>query len=352
MAKQSIVKKPFGKTADGQVVEAYTLTNGKMAATILNFGGIVTHLMVPGKKGVAGDVTLGWSKLAQYEASGPYFGALIGRVGNRIAKGKFKVGGKTYEVATNNAPNHLHGGVKGYDKRVWGAKPGKSAKGPTLTMTLTDVDGTEGYPGTVKLKVVYTLTTSALRIEYSAMTDKATPINLTHHAYFNLKDGGKSDILGHVLQMEADKYTPTDATAIPTGELAPVKGTPIDFTTAKPIGQDLKAMGGGGGTPAGYDHNVVVRGKMGKLRRAATVTEPTSGRQMEVWTTEPGMQFYAGIWLDGSKGKGGVSYKQYHGFCLETQHYPDSVNHPKWPTTILRPGQKFKSVTEYRFGVA
>jgi aldose 1-epimerase len=330
-------------------VAAYTLTNGKLAATILNFGGIVTHLMVPDKAGVAGDVTLGWENLAQYEASGPYLGALIGRVGNRIAKGKFEVDGQTYTVAANNGPNHLHGGIKGYDKRVWEAKVGESAKGPTLTLTLTDTDGTEGYPGTVKVKVVYTLTATALRIEYSATTDKATPINLTYHGYFNLKDGGVSDMLGHVLQMEADEYTPMDAESIPTGAVVPVKGTAMDFTTGKPIGQDLKASGG---NPVGFDDNVVLRGAMGKLRRAATVTEPTSGRKMEVWTTEPGMQFYSGKYLDGSKGKGGVSYGQYHGFCLETQHHPDSVHRPEWPTTIVRPGEKYKSVTEYRFGVA
>jgi aldose 1-epimerase len=348
MSNQSIVKKPFGKTADGQAVDAYTLTNGKLSAAILNFGGIMTHLLTPDRSGVAGDVTLGFDTVAEYDRPGPYFGALIGRVGNRIAKGVFEVDGKTYKVATNNGPNHLHGGVKGYDKRVWGAAAGEGAEGPTLTLTLTDPDGMEGYPGTVKVKVVYTLTESALRIEYTATTDKATPINLTHHAYFNLKDGGKSDVLGHMLQLEADSFTPVDATSIPTGAIVPVRGTPIDFTTAKPIGKDLKAMGG---EPAGYDHNLVVRGAAGTLRRAAAVKEPATGRTLEVWTTEPGMQFYSGNHLNGSKCKGEVSYGRHHGFCLETQHYPDSVHRPEWPTTIVRPGETYKSVTEFRFGV-
>jgi aldose 1-epimerase len=349
MTNPSLEKKTFGKTAAGQAVEAFTLTHGKLSVTILNFGGIVTHLLVPDRHGVAGDVTLGWDTVARYEQPGPYFGALIGRVGNRIAQGRFEVDGQTYAVATNNGPNHLHGGVKGYDKRLWDVLPGQGAEGPTLTLTLTDPDGTEGYPGTVQVKVVYTLTESALRIDYTATTDKATPINLTHHAYFNLKDGGNSDVRGHLLQMEADSYTPADATAIPTGVIAAVTGTPIDFTAAKPIGRDLKAMGG---NPAGYDHNLVLRGAAGTLRRAATVKESTTGRKMEVWTTAPGVQFYSGNHLDGSQGKGGVSYGRHHGFCLETQHYPDSVHRPEWPTTIVRPGQVYRSVTEFRFALA
>ncbi len=347
MSAGSITKRPFGKTKDGQTVEAYTLTNGKLSAEILTFGGIVTRLSAPDKNGNAGDVMLAFERLEEFEVPGPYFGALIGRVGNRIGKGKFTLEGKTYQLAINNGPNHLHGGIKGYDKRVWKASGGETAEGPALTLNLVDPDGMENYPGTMNVTVVYTLTTGALRIDYSATTDKATPINLTHHAYFNLKDGGKTDVLGHMLQIEADAFTPVDAGLIPTGEIAPVKGTPIDFTLPKPIGKDLLAMGG---EPAGYDHNLVLRGAAGSLRRAARVVEPTAGRTLEVWTTEPGMQFYSGNFLNGQQGKGGVEYERHAGFCLETQHYPDSVNHPEWPSTILQPGGKYQTVTEFRFG--
>jgi aldose 1-epimerase len=345
MPAKSIVKTPFGITADGQPVEAYTLTKGKLSATIITFGGILIQLLNPDRKGKPADITLGFDTLAEYERSGPYFGALIGRVGNRLAKGSFEVDGVTYNVATNNGPNHLHGGIKGYDKRVWKARPAATPQGPSLTLTLLDADGTEGYPGTVKVKVVYTLTASALRVDYSATTDKATPINLTHHAYFNLKDGGKSPVLKHVLQLEADSYTPVDAGLIPTGEIAPVKGTPVDFTAPKPMGKHLQAVGG---QPVGYDHNFVLRGAAGKLRRAATVSEPTSGRTLQVWTTEPGIQFYSGNHLNGP-GKAGVAYGPHYGFCLETQHFPDSIHQPTWPSTILRPGKKYKTTTEFRF---
>lgn len=349
MSTGTIEKKTYGTTKDGEAVEAYTLVNGKVSAEIVTYGGVVRRLVVPDKNGASGDVVLAWDSLKSYEEPGPYLGALIGRVGNRIGKGRFTLDGKTYALATNNGPNHLHGGLKGYDKRVWKAAPGSSAEGPTLTLTLTDADGTEGYPGTVQVTVVYTLTANALRIDYAATVDQATPINLTNHTYFNLKDGGKSDVLGHVLQLDADAYTPVDEGLIPTGQIAPVKGTAIDFTTPKPIGKDLVAMGG---DPAGYDHNLVLRSQDGGLARAAQVTEPTTGRTLEVWTTEPGMQFYSGNFLDGAKGKGGVAYGRHHGFCLETQHYPDSVNRPEWPSTILRPGGRYQSVTEFRFGVA
>jgi len=346
----AIQKKPFGTTADGKSVDAYTLTSDKLSATILTYGGTITHLNVPDKNGTPGDIVLGFDKLADYEAPGPYFGSIIGRVGNRIAKGKFALDGKTYTLATNNSPNHLHGGLKGYDKRVWSAEPTNTPEGPALKLALTDPNGTEGYPGTVHVTVTYTLTSHALRIDYAATTDKATPINLTNHTYFNLKDAGKSDISSHTLQLTADLYTPVDDTLIPTGEIAPVKNTPLDFTAPKPIGKDLLAMGGG--DHPGYDHNIVLRNQSGKLAHCATVTEPTTGRRLEVWTSHPGVQFYTGNFLDGTAGKNGIAYKRHHGFCLETQHFPDSVNHLNFPSAILKPGQTYRQTTEFRFGLA
>ena len=251
-----ISQKHFGVAANGKQVDAYTLVNGSISATIVTLGGIITHLHVPDRNGAAGDVVLGFDKIADYEAPGPYFGALIGRVGNRIAKGKFALDGKTYTLAVNNGPNHLHGGLKGYDKRVWTAAPSETADGPVLKLSLQDPANTEGYPGAVQVEVTYTLTKSALRIEYSATSDAATPINLTNHTYFNLKDAGKSDILSHVAQISADAYTPVDETLIPTGEVAAVKGTPFDFTAPKPIGRDLFQVQVSPTDPPGYDHNI------------------------------------------------------------------------------------------------
>ncbi|MCL2639316.1 MAG: galactose mutarotase, partial [Phycisphaerales bacterium] len=318
----TITQVPFGKTAAGQTVTAYTLANGSgVSATILNYGGVITQINVPDKTGKIANVTLGFDNFAQYEKESPYFGAICGRVANRIAKGKFTLDGKTYSLATNNGPNHLHGGIVGYDKYIWAASMLETNEGPSLKLTHTDPDGTEGYPGTVQASITYTLVHATLRITYTATTNKPTPINLTNHAYFNLKDGGKSDVLSHVLQLLADNYTPVDATLIPTGQIASVKNTPIDFTTPKPIGQDLKAMGG---DPVGYDHNLVLRSQNGSLAQAAVVTEPTSGRRMEVWTTSPGVQLYTGNFLSGLQGPNGAIYKQHHAFCLETQHFPDS----------------------------
>lgn len=333
---------PFGTTQDGQAVTLYTLTNANgTKAKILDLGGIITELWVRDAKGELGNVVLGFDSVEPYETKSPYFGALIGRVGNRIAGGKFTLDGKEYSLPINNGPNSLHGGLKGYDKRVWTVA---ATSDNSLTLTLVDEDGTEGYPGTVSATVVYTLTDEdVLRIEYSATTDAPTPINLTNHTYFNLKDAGQTDALGHVVQFEADQYTPVDETLIPTGEIAPVAGTPIDFTSPKPIGQDIEAMGG-------YDHNVVLRNASGALALAVTVTEPTTGRKMETWTTEPGCQFYSGNFLDGTlQGTGGATYGRHHAFCLETQHFPDSVNHDNFPSTILRPGETYRSTTEYRF---
>jgi aldose 1-epimerase len=346
-----IEKKHFGTTTDGKDVDQYTLDNGKGGvAKIITYGGTVTSIEIPDKNGKVGDVVLGFDNLKQYEIESPFFGAIIGRVGNRIAKGMFTIDGNHYAVPVNNGPNHLHGGFKGYDKRVWAADTQGEPDGPSLRLKLDDADGTEGYPGNVHVTVIYSWSSkNVLKMQYYATTDQPTPINLTNHTYFNLKDAGKSDILGHVMQINADGYTPVDDTLIPTGEIAPVKGTPIDFTTAKPLGKDMKAMGG---DPVGYDHNLVLRSQDGSFAKAADVYEPESGRRLEVWTTEPGVQLYTGNFLDGSvKGKHGTVYQQHNAFCLETQHYPDSINHPKFPSTLVHPHEVYRQVTEFRFFV-
>jgi aldose 1-epimerase len=346
LAQGGIHKSPFGTTKDGKAVSAYELTNAKGAkATIITFGGIVTRIQMPDRNGKLGDVVLGFDRLAPYDAPGPYLGATVGRYANRIAKGRFTLDGKTYKLAVNNGPNALHGGLKAYDKRVWKATPMNTGKGPALKLTLRDPDGTEGYPGTVNVTVTYTLTNdNTLRIVYHATTTKATPINLTNHSYFNLKDAGKTDIRDHLLHLYADRYTPSDPTLIPTGELRPVAGTPYDFTKTKPMGLDIDAVNG-------YDTNYVINGGGSTLTRAAGVIEPTTGRTMETWTDQPGVQFYTAYYLDGTlTGRGGAKYDRYHAFCLETQHFPDSPNKPQFPSSILRPGKPFHSTTEYRFG--
>jgi aldose 1-epimerase len=348
----SVEKKPYGTTADGKAVTEYTLTNNTGASIdILDYGGIITKLMVPDKNGKLGDVVLGCDTIGGYEKDSPYFGAIIGRVANRIAKGTYKVDGKEYHAAANNGPNSLHGGLKGYDKRMWTVTDVSGADGPALKLTLTDPDGTEGYPGTVNATVVYTFTNAnVLKIEYTATTDKATPINLTNHTYWNLKDAGKSVIDGHVLKAYADKYTPVDEVQIPTGELAPVKGTPIDFTTAKPMGKDIEAMAG---DPAGYDHNLVLNNQTGKLAKAVEVYEPTTGRVLEVWTTEPGLQFYSGNFLAGKfTGKDGTAYAKHSAFAFEAQKYPDAINHASFPSMLVKPGETYHQVTEYHLSVS
>lgn len=350
MTASAVVKSPapFGTTAAGETVDEYLLTNPAGASvTVITFGGIITKLIVPDRADTPADVVLGFDTLEAYEKNSSYFGAAIGRVGNRIASGEFAIDGKFYHVPVNNGPNSLHGGVVGYDKRNWQAE----VTGDALKLSLVDPDGSEGYPGTVCVSIVYALTAeNVLRLTYDATTDQPTPINLTNHSYFNLKDAGRSSVAGHVVRIEADRYTSVDSKLIPTGDLPDVVGTPFDFTVAKPIGRDLQAVGG---VPIGFDHNFVLRDASPVLRKAATVSEPVTGRTLEIWTTEPGVQFYTGNFLDGSiTGKGGAVYHQHHGFCLETQHFPDSVNHPAFPNTILRPGQKFKSTTEFRFGKA
>lgn len=351
--KTIISHAPFGQAPDGTPVQLYTLRNSLGSeAQICNYGGIVTSLKVADKNGKFSDVVLGFDDLDSYIKKSPHFGCLVGRFGNRIGKAKFTLNGKEYQLAANNGPNSLHGGVKGFDKVVWDATAVVSPAGPALKLTYTSKDGEEGFPGTLKVTAIYTLTEdNALRLDFTATTDADTVLNLTHHSYFNF--AGKGDVLNHVVTIYADKFTPVDATMIPTGELRPVKGTPLDFTTPTPIGarinSDYEQIKLGGG----YDHNWVLNQKApGELTHAATVTEPTSGRVMEVWTTEPGVQFYTGNFLDGSiTGKGGWIYQARNGFCFEPQHYPDSPNQPSFPTTVLKPGQTFQNTIIYKFSV-
>ncbi|MDB6037545.1 MAG: mro, partial [Verrucomicrobiales bacterium] len=339
----SIQKSSFGKTAAGEVVDLFTLTNGRgLTVKITTFGGIVTELKTPDRNGMSGDIVLGFDNFEQYAKGHPFFGAIAGRYANRIAKGKFSLDGKEYHLPINNGPNSLHGGLKGFDKKIWKAEPLETAEGPLLRLSYFSADGEEGYPGNLNVMVTYTLTQkNELRIEYSATTDKATPINLTNHSYFNL--AGSGNVLDHELMMDADHYTPVDETLIPSGEIKSVKGTPLDFTKAKTIGRDISQ------TPdyiKGYDHNFVLNNGGKSLTFCARASDPKSGRIMEIYTTEPGVQLYTGNNLNGSiTGINGVKYEKHAGFCLETQHYPDSPNHPNFPTTILRPNEKFQSTT-------
>lgn len=347
-----ITSKPFGKTKDGTPVEIFTLRNaGGAEARITNYGGIVVSLKVPDRSGKLGDVVLGYDNLKDYIKANPYFGALIGRYGNRIAKGRFELDGKRYQLATNDGPNALHGGLKGFDKVVWTAKPLSTKNGPALELSYVSRDGEEGYPGNLAVKAVYTLTNSnELRIDFTATTDKPTIINLTHHSYFNL--AGVGDILSHEVVIKADKFTPIDKTFIPTGELRPVAGTPFDFRKQTAIGSRIKNDDQQLKFGLGYDHNWVVRDKPGRLALMAKVYDPASGRTMEVLSTEPGLQFYSGNFLDGTNvGKGGKIYRYRTGFCMEPQHFPDSPNKPKFPSVVLRPGQTYKNTIIYKFGV-
>ena len=351
-AKSKIQKQAFGKTTDGQAVDLYTLTNASgVEARIMTYGGIVVSLKVPDRNGKLGDVVLGYDNLEGYLKENPYFGALIGRYGNRIAKGKFTLDGRQYTLAQNNGENHLHGGIKGFDKVVWKARELKSKDGVGLRLTYLSRDGEEGYPGNLSVTVIYTLTDkNELKIDYAATTDKKTIANLTHHSYFNLAESG--DILGHELMLNADRFTPVDKGLIPTGELRSVKGTPMDFTEPTPIGARIEQKDEQLGFGLGYDHNWVLNKKGAELSLAARVFEPTTGRVMEVYTTEPGIQFYSGNFLDGSiKGKGGKTYHKRYGFCLEAQHFPDSPNKPSFPSTVLSPGQKYAQTTIYKFSV-
>jgi aldose 1-epimerase len=345
-----IEKKLFGTTQAGEAVHQFTLTNANGAsASLIDYGATLIRLLVPDKNNQLGDVVLGFDELRAYEDQSPYFGATIGRVANRIAHGMFTLDERRYAVPVNNGPHHLHGGFKGYDKRIWTADTAM-AEGPSVRFTLLDPDGAEGYPGNVRVTVIFSLTNdNALKIQYFATTDKPTPINLTNHAYLNLKDGGASDVLGHILQVHADYYTPVDADLIPIGKIATVNGTPFDFTPPKPIGKDIQATGG---NPAGFDHNLVLRSHGGLTTLAVAAYEPVTARRLEVWTTEPGVQLYTGNFLNGSiKGRNNSAYQKHHAFCVEAQHYPDSINHPKFPETVLHPGTVYRQITEYRFFV-
>lgn len=348
----SITSRPFG-TVDGRKALLYTLTNSKGAtATISNYGGTVTSLTMPDRNGNFDDVVLGFGSLGKYVRESPYFGCLIGRFGNRIAKGIFTLNGKEYHLATNNFGNALHGGIKGFDKVVWQATPKLTARGPSLKLTYTSPDGEEGYPGNLKVTATYTLTErNELRLDCRAVTDRETVVNLTHHSYFNLAGQGNGTILNHVVTLDSSRYTPVGKTLIPTGQVTPVKGTPFDFRKPTSIGSRIDAKDQQLRFGGGYDHNWIADKLVpGSLTRIAKVEEPTSGRVMEVLSTEPAVQFYSGNFLDGTlRGKGGKLYARRGGFCLEPQHYPDSPNHPSFPSTVLKPGQIFRNTIIYRF---
>ena len=350
----TINQAPFGNTPDGTPVAIYTLRNSKgMEARIMTYGGIVQSLKVPDKNGKLGDVVLGYDDLDGYLKATPYFGALVGRYGNRIGGAKFTLEGKTYTLATNNGPNSLHGGIKGFDKVVWKATSLMTADGSALQLTYFSKDGEEGFPGNLKVTAVYTLTDdNELRLDFTATTDQPTVCNLTHHSYFNLAGQGNGDILGHIVYINADNTTPVDSNLITTGEIKPVDGTPFDFRKPTAIGARINDPDTVLQYGPGYDHNWVINKPMGKLGLQARVYEPATGRVMEVFSTEPGLQFYTGNSLDGSiTGKDGKVYQRRTAFCMEPQHYPDSPNKPMFPTTELKPGETYQNTIIYRFYV-
>jgi aldose 1-epimerase len=350
--KASITSAPFGKTADGTAVEIYTLRNARGAqARIMTYGGIVQSLSLPDKNGQYADIVLGYDNLQGYIDKTPYFGALIGRYGNRIGGAQFTLDGATYTLAANDGPNTLHGGLRGFDKVVWQAQPLLGGEGPKLVLSYLSKDGEEGFPGNLAVTATYTLTdNNELKLEFTATTDKATVLNLTHHSYFNLAGEGNGDILGHILYINADQTTPVDSKLITTGEFKSVDGTPFDFRTPTAIGARINDPDPILQYGPGYDHNWVVNKPRGQFGLMARVTEPVSGRVMEVWSDEPGLQFYAGNFLDGTiKGKGGVAYPRRSAFCMEPQHYPDSPNKSNFPSVVLRPGQTYHNTIEYKF---
>jgi aldose 1-epimerase len=345
----TITRAPFGHATDGTPVEVLTLKNASgIEVQAITYGGIITSLKTPDRRGTIGDIVLGFDTIDGYLKGHPYFGAIIGRYGNRIANGRFAIDGQAYTLATNNGPNHLHGGDRGFDKHVWQATPLKGRN--AITFSRTSPDREEGYPGALTVEVTYVLTeNNELVVEYLATTDKPTHVNLTQHSYFNL--AGSGDILGHELTIDADRYTPVNAALIPTGELAPVDGTPFDFRKPTAIGARINDAHPQIAHGRGYDHNWVLNGTAGQMRTVARVFEPKSGRTLAVSTSEPGMQFYAGNFLDGSiTGKGGQAYALRSGFCLETQHYPDTPNQPNFPTTLLKPGEEYRTATVFAFG--
>ena len=342
----AVTKQDFGQ-ADGKPVNLYTLTNKKGdQVKISTYGAVVTSWVSADKNGVKSSIVLGFDSLSGYLAKPPYFGAVVGRYGNRIANGKFKIGDSSYTLATNNGKNHLHGGIKGFDKQVWDAAMVDSV--PALTLTYLSKDGEEGYPGNLQVTVKYSLSDDdELTIEYSAETDKPTPVNLTNHSYFNLTGNVTNTILNHTLKIDADAYTPVDSTLIPTGQLQPVKGTPFDFTTPTAIGARIAQV------PGGYDHNFVLNSKDGSLKQAAVLEDSVSGRKLEVYTTQPGLQFYTGNFLDGTiKTSDGKPINKNAALCMETQHFPDSPNQPSFPSTILKPGEKYHTITKYKLSVS
>jgi aldose 1-epimerase len=349
----AVTRASFGRMPDGTEVEVFTLTNVKgLEVRAIEYGAIIVSLRTPDRAGRIDDVVLGYDTLAGYVANNsPYLGAIVGRYANRIARGRFTLDGREYTLATNNAPNHLHGGVKGFDKVVWDGEPVDGTAGSGVAFSYTSRDGEEGYPGTLKARVTYSLNDRGeLTVDYHATTDKPTVINLSQHSYFNLS-GGERDILGHELTIAADRYTPVDDTLIPTGELAPVEGTPLDFRKPVAVGARINEAHVQLKRGQGYDHNFVL-GEAASLKKAARLVDPISGRALDISTTEPGVQFYSGNFLDGSiKGKGGRAYARRSGLCLETQHFPDSPNRPKFPSTVLRPGAEYRSRTVFAFGV-
>jgi aldose 1-epimerase len=348
-------KSAFGKNKDGQPVDLFTLTNARgMVVAITNYGGVVVSIQAPDRNGKFADVVLGFDTFEGYLNNTPFFGALVGRYGNRIAKARFTLDGHEYRLAPNDNGNTLHGGLKGFDKRVWKASDVSTKEVPALELAYLSKDGEEGYPGNLSVKVTYSLTpNNELKIDYAASTDKETVLNLTNHSYFNLAGQGEGDILSHLMTINADRFTPVDATLIPTGELKSVAGTPLDFRKPTAIGARIDANDQQIKFGRGYDHNFVLNRKDGALILAARVTEPSSGRVLEVLTTQPGLQFYTGNFLDGSiHGKAGKVYPRRSAFCMETQHFPDSPNHPAFPTTVLKPGEHFQSTTVFRFSTA
>jgi aldose 1-epimerase len=351
-APARIMKQPFGKTAAGEAVDLFTLTNRNgVEARIMTYGGIIVSLKVPDRTARLEDVVLGFDNLDGYLAGHPYFGALVGRYANRIARGKFRLNGTEYTLAVNNNENHLHGGLKGFDKVVWKAEEVEGKGSVGLALSYVSKDGEEGYPGTLKVKAVYTLNDeNELRLDFTATTDKDTVVNLTNHSYFNLAGAGSGEILNHELLINADRFAPVDSTLIPTGELRLVAGTPLDFRQPHRIGERIEADNEQLKIGKGYDHNFVINRRGRGLVLAARASDPRSGRVLEVLTTQPGVQLYTGNFLDGSNvGKGGKAYKARYAFCLETQHFPDSPNHPEFPTTLLKPGQTYHETTVYRF---
>ncbi|MEU2564437.1 aldose epimerase family protein [Streptomyces longispororuber] len=348
-------REPFGALPDGTTVHRWSLENGGTRMKVLSYGGIVQSLELPDRHGRYANVSLGFDNLPGYLSATTYFGALIGRYGNRVAGGRFTLDGRTYQLSVNDNGNSLHGGARGFDKRVWDVEPFADRSGVGLVLRYVSADGEMGYPGRLRAKVTYTLTASGdWHVTYAATTDRATVVNLTQHTYFNLAGEGSGDVLGHELRLEASRFTPTDATLIPTGELAAVRGTPFDFRRAKPVGRDIRAGHAQVVTAQGYDHNWVLdKGVTRRPGPCATLRDPGSGRTLRIATTEPGVQFYSGNFLDGTlTGPSGRTYRQGDGLCLETQHFPDSPNQPAFPSTVLRPGEVYTSTTVHRFSAA